>query len=542
MKSLNVSMVMFSFVSAGFVLGLPVAAQNQVEIIPEALMVTSTRPNLLERLFKKDVSETRNLALRVTDSVEAVQIDTVDLYNSEGDRIFSRNLIDVEPDLASIAANNLQNLPVTFDLQSAPSGEYQGSLLFSYADGETSIPITVRIKDPWPLPLLLLVLGVLLGTTTSSYTRWGRSVDQLTVSMNDLRAQVEADSELPKAFTAKIFPLLHDATELRGANQLSDAQQAVLEASGLWRKWARERASWLAIISEMEDLDRDLTQQPQLSFADDDDATTRYTQALRKELKEVFAGMAALAEPSDLVIQVKAYKQQLTAYERLRRRFDQLREQLNRLKGDTLTPEVLADEIQEKLSEIETKAAGIWRQIVDLLPADSLETSGINFLETETGEAMDALSELEKLKAARVPKAISRGFELGEAKSPEVVAAIEEVNAEVLAPVSHEIMAPTAPQSAEQPSFSADENFILKGLSWLGLTANQRLQLFSTAGYLTTIVFLAGTGFNQLYLEKPTFGADGPVDYFALLAWGFGAEATRNAITNVLRRTDADKV
>ena len=73
------------------------------------------------------------------------------------------------------------------------------------------------------------------------------------------------------------------------------------------------------------------------------------------------------------------------------------------------------------------------------------------------------------------------------------------------------------------------------------LTLTSGLQLFSFAGYLTTIAFLAGTGFNQLYLQRSTFGADGLRDYFALLAWGFGAEATRSAVTNALRRTDESK-
>lgn len=98
-----------------------------------------------------------------------------------------------------------------------------------------------------------------------------------------------------------------------------------------------------------------------------------------------------------------------------------------------------------------------------------------------------------------------------------------------------------APSVNEAPSFLAEENPILKVITALIPNPNQRLQLFSFIGYLTTIAFLAGTGFNQLYLEQSTFGANGLRDYFAILAWGFGAEATCSVVTNALRRTDESK-
>jgi hypothetical protein len=53
--------------------------------------------------------------------------------------------------------------------------------------------------------------------------------------------------------------------------------------------------------------------------------------------------------------------------------------------------------------------------------------------------------------------------------------------------------------------------------------------------YVIAVVFLAGAGFRQLYVDQPTFGANPWKDYFALLAWGFGAEATRDAVTKVVQ-------
>jgi hypothetical protein len=65
--------------------------------------------------------------------------------------------------------------------------------------------------------------------------------------------------------------------------------------------------------------------------------------------------------------------------------------------------------------------------------------------------------------------------------------------------------------------------------------ANVRLKVFTVTSYIIAIVFLAGAGFSQLYVDKPTFGDNPWKDYFALMAWGFGAEATRDAVTKVVQ-------
>ncbi|MEL6458578.1 MAG: hypothetical protein AAFQ91_10065 [Cyanobacteria bacterium J06621_15] len=48
--------------------------------------------------------------------------------------------------------------------------------------------------------------------------------------------------------------------------------------------------------------------------------------------------------------------------------------------------------------------------------------------------------------------------------------------------------------------------------------------------YAIAVALLAGAGFRQLYANQPIFGANDWSDYFSLLAWGFVAEATRDAI------------
>ena len=65
--------------------------------------------------------------------------------------------------------------------------------------------------------------------------------------------------------------------------------------------------------------------------------------------------------------------------------------------------------------------------------------------------------------------------------------------------------------------------------------ADRRLQIFNWISYGLAILLLAGAGFAELYIGKPAFGANPWGDYLALLAWGFGAEASRTAVVEMLR-------
>jgi hypothetical protein len=62
-----------------------------------------------------------------------------------------------------------------------------------------------------------------------------------------------------------------------------------------------------------------------------------------------------------------------------------------------------------------------------------------------------------------------------------------------------------------------------------------RLWLFVIVSFLVGWLLLAGAGFNELYVQKATFGANMFGDYLVLFAWGFGAEASRDAVTALVR-------
>jgi hypothetical protein len=93
------------------------------------------------------------------------------------------------------------------------------------------------------------------------------------------------------------------------------------------------------------------------------------------------------------------------------------------------------------------------------------------------------------------------------------------------------------PMSTVDPATArAPKRALPRFLSFLYPDADGRLRWFYVFSYLIFMGVLAGAGFNQLYLTKPTFGSW--ADYIALLGWGFGAEATRSAAVKALQKTD----
>jgi hypothetical protein len=68
--------------------------------------------------------------------------------------------------------------------------------------------------------------------------------------------------------------------------------------------------------------------------------------------------------------------------------------------------------------------------------------------------------------------------------------------------------------------------------------ADVRLELFKWASWLLAVVLLAITGFHELYLKNPVFGVSPVPDYLSVFLWGFGAEATRAAVTATIQGWD----
>lgn len=484
----------------------PILAQTTVIVTPEALTATGTHGETEPAI--------RTLAIRATEPVTDLQIHALDLYSRDRDRVFPQALITVPTTINSVDVGTLTTLPVAFNLQAAPSGEFQGALLLSYGDGQVTVPITVRVKDAWYWPLALLILGVVLGTTVSSYSRWGKTTDELTVGIETLRAQPRNDPELPPSFASGITVHLADAQLARDAKQLEEAWQSLNAAGRTWGKWFRERPEWLSALQVGKDLQSKLAEKlTTVSY-------TPYLQTIQSNLQTVLDNAASTDNAAALGQTINRFSQQSTQYLRVLQHYRQFQQTLEELNPNALTP---TD--QETLQDINSRAEA-WKEIlITLQPSDLGDELQLQTIDLAITEAKPVLYTLKQKAEDSAPVDDLREFKVGKGK-----VAIES------SPPS-EVTMPHATVT-ETPVAALEDTFVLNGITALVKNPKHRLKLFAIAGYLTTIGFLAGTGFNQLYLENPTFGSSGPRDYFALLAWGFGAEATRSAITNALRRTD----
>ena len=116
-------------------------------------------------------------------------------------------------------------------------------------------------------------------------------------------------------------------------------------------------------------------------------------------------------------------------------------------------------------------------------------------------------------------------------------ASIEQLRAAARA--AAEELSKLVPHASEVVSLAGDAGALLSGPPPSprppagGERASARLHLFSAVGYIAVLLLLGGVGFGELYVGRPTFGAWG--DYFALLAWGFGAEATRASVAQAAK-------
>jgi hypothetical protein len=145
-----------------------------------------------------------------------------------------------------------------------------------------------------------------------------------------------------------------------------------------------------------------------------------------------------------------------------------------------------------------------------MTPVNVTDAVALQQLDTVLGEMGHLEQEIDGALAAAIEAPVSRGMER--------VGRATEMPSEVFS-VPFMIAPTVRPLSLEQQIEKASRQ--LRGFLW--------------ASYAIAITFLAGAGFNQLYADQPTFGAVPWRDYFSLLAWGFGAEATREAVTSSIR-------
>jgi uncharacterized membrane-anchored protein YhcB (DUF1043 family) len=451
-------------------------AQAEVTVTPKAITINATQGETV----------TRTIALRTSENISNITAGSLDALSADNSMVIPATAIQMTAPPAQISANELVSLPITFNLQSAPSGEFIGEVVLTHAEGETSIPVIIRVKDPWLSPLLTLVVGITIGMAVSAYSSQGKLSDEVTVNLENIRTQIEPDQAEARSFWSRANTHLMLARQARDAKQLTAAQAALEQAKTVWKQWLQHRSNWLIQFRYYDSLRKRLEQD------DLQTASTLYVQAIARDLEEVLESAPDLATPEELQKSLNQLSQHLN-------RYIQLTRQLEKLKDLTAVLE------NDQRYVWEDKAEELTQQVQLLLPEQEPE------MQTMQEDLNTSIGKVRALGAQ--PSEIIKGVDGG--NTPNLV-----------------LQAPLV-QGTNQPHVSAWAK-----IASLWQTANGRLRLFYLSSYLISFIVLAGGGFNHLYWTKPTFGANGWGDYFALLALGFGAEATRNVVTQVANKAD----
>ena len=460
---------------------MPVLAQQtDVTISPAQIDIVGMKGSIV----------TRRLFVKTPQPIERVQLIPPDLNRSDGTQILTPAKVQIPGILSEQSKNQCEAskiqkiaagteksneviLPVCFDLNQASSGEFSSQLQLNYQGGQQIVPIIVKVKDFWLLPLAVLFVGTGMGIGVSTYRSQGKPRDEVLVRVSRLRGEIQEDPELIKApsFQEQIEAYLYDVKMGLQGDKLEDARNSIEQAEKIWAKWIKGRADWLNQLAYWEELNQRLQ---------DLNPNIPYVQTVRREMEAFSREVSGLEGP-----------------DKLRGRLDELAAQINRF----LRVQALGKQLRDLWGQLPSEEKPNWeakilaweRQIERIQPSELTQDA------TMVTEMEVAIAQMIQLVAQ--PSGAS-------------------VMTKGILSIPHLAPAPSA-----------------RPLSWERevRSAGLRLRWFTGVSYVIALVFLTGAGFNQLYVDNPTFGANLWKDYFALLAWGFGAEATRDSITQMVQ-------
>ena len=482
-SSLNWKLVTIGLLVASLELLAPTSANAQGQVVAEPAQVTVSG--------MRGTVATRNIVLQTDTPINNLQLIPLDLNRSDGDSIFPAQAISVEKPSVSSTNQNLMMTLVKFDLNKVlRSGEFSGKLWFSYQNGEQVIPVTIKVKDHWFFPLLILLIGSALGISVSIYRNQGRPRDEILVRVSQVRLQMQDDADFLKfeAFKARVETHLIDVKMALQGERWDEAKKAVEQAELVESKWLKGRADWLAQLGYADEIKQQLQ---------DRERSIPFVQTVYRSLEDALRDAPDLDSPVQLRDRLQELAEQVNSYLSLQAKIKQLHSLIEELSFEQ------AKNWQPKVQNLE-------QRIESLQPADLTKDAN---LRNEVEGAIAEITELLSQQADMVdPTELDFGVNVTGAIAKGVQ--IRDIIINLLGPA---------------PSTSL--------VSWeeQASGANVRLKVFTVTSYIIAIVFLAGAGFSQLYVDKPTFGDNPWKDYFALMAWGFGAEATRDAVTKVVQ-------
>ncbi|MCB0047249.1 MAG: hypothetical protein KDD92_17625 [Caldilineaceae bacterium] len=451
------------------------AQEDSGEVSPNQLTMSGTRGRRVDR----------TVLLRLPAGVTVQAAVPGDLTEEGGGNVLPAaaiTAVEPTPDPNADSIDSPRPLVITVDLADVGPGRYDGDLFIVTDGAELPVALTVMVKAQPIWPFFMLLAGLILGMALTHYRRQGRPRDQILREMGELSALMEGDPELTPAATGSIFRqrmdnALLDAQVALRSRTWSDSRAHVEAGRTVWLNWSKDRDNWVAQLTAAEGLTTRVDDRRELFFRE---IRNQLTQACRAAPDQENADQLY-----EILENLFAHEQEFEYAENLLKQMQQITNQM---------PD------REQRRPFEAATVEYQRQLENLQPLTS--SSYLQDYQALVGEI--------EVKTREAKDAQSKGITPRE-----------------------------APAASPQPSGPVD-TFKMPPLNRRvnpedGVQAQFRLQIFWAVSYFVALALLAIAGFNELYVAKPIFGSVPWSDYSALFAWGFGAEATRAAVTDLVR-------
>lgn len=515
---------------AAVVLGLALIAFWRLPLVAQEGGITIS-PVQISLLATQGEASTRIVLLQAAAPVKGLSIVPLDLVSADGKTVLPARAIHVDLPVTTIAAQGSLTVPVRFDLRNVPSGHFAGELLIGYDGGSQSLPVNVAVKDlPW-WALGALVAGVALGIGVSVYRAQGRPRDEILVQLGQIQTQTRVDKdlgELGQPFLKRLEAELVDVEVALSGQRWDEARKNLTEAETIWTNWRRDRPDWLEQLRYYKKLAGNL----------EGEENVFYINEVRTAANSAYERIPDLGTPGK-------FRELLSPLVNNLNDFRLLDAQLGNLVSSGQSAP--AEALRARLHMLKPTNQDEYRQL-------TTETEALK-VQAQQAEVRQKMAGLED-KYAQLPEPESERWLPQMQSFRERIASVEGAEASAHAMLSGELT-----QAMEQVSGLLSERGMMsyspKGildtamaqLALLGdapqphvqslgkdvVKAKFRLKWFTWLTYGVAVVFLALSGFVELYSARPDFGASGIADYFTLLAWGFGAEATRSAVADMVQ-------
>lgn len=415
--------------------------------------------------------------------------------------------IAIAPLPARVEAGRPLTLTLTVSFANARSGAYNGTIWLNYdADGIPSslqIPVTITIKDPPGPPFVALISGVAVAALISTYLGGGRQRDDLAVRIERLAARVTSASGLPDSVRRALRQYLNRADAWVRMGKLAEAQHEYDQAEQMLTRWLGWLESWRALKTRID--------QARAMLQPDAQGRPAYAAGIQRLLDEIEGSTPTVEDLNDVQNRLNEVIERINGFLHLVTRHKNLQKILD---ATALTP-------AEK-GPYQAQIDQLARQIETLLPEPASDQPNYQTL----SDAITSLNtELKALLPKGAPESALLGSQSGQAAGPAALV-IEDI-----APQFARVAINLPPSEAAATLKSVAAGFPAN-LPW----ARIRLSGFRLAQFLILITLWGWTGYNELYIQNPTFGSDWLSNYFTLLAWGFTSEAARATLTTLSGR------